>query len=582
MAGRNSTTGRPIPAALYLRRSSDHQERSIPEQRADAKALAKKHGLQFADEYIDDSISGDNRAKRLAWQRLLRDAEAGKFSVVVAWHTNRLTREQPLDALEDYNKLRKAGCAAVITVCEGRMDLDDFAKQLLLFVGAKGNSDFLDELSRKVCRAHLVNAKLGRRNGAARPYGYERAEFAPSGELLRVLRPGDRAARGSYVGLVPTSDKGKLAAVDFMFRRFAGADLSLRQLARELTVRGFPSPRGKGWRCGGVGAILKNPAYCGKSRWADTTTGEHWAIRGGAVEQVERTISNGSGNGRKVQRFAGNAILVDEAHEALVPVKVWQRVQKKLAKMETRRRGRKAEFALAGLLYCTCGSRMHGHTIEAKDRRGKKRFSYLRYTCSSYNDDRIPKADRHGHAWVRADQLHRALANKLRMAFVGDRSRAELVKAIHRQLSREQKSGGAETDRLRAQLDKADREVARLVKAIRTLDAPELIQELAAVRSEREAVAGELQRVGRLAGTVDPAVEAERVASEAWALDEALADADPAVVREFFGRVFTRLECRFDHSSGKPEFAGCRGKVVNCDLLLCLSEMNTTTRRNGR
>ena len=101
-------------------------------------------------------------------------------------HTNRLSREDPMDAIVFYNQLRKA--AWDCTPAAKAIDLDDFAKQLLLFVNQKASNDFLVEMSAKTLRGRIANAKVGRpqrragdlRNGpgTVRPGGQTRAQIA--------------------------------------------------------------------------------------------------------------------------------------------------------------------------------------------------------------------------------------------------------------------------------------------------------------------------------------------------------------------------------------------------------------------
>ena len=157
------------PAATYIRHSSGKQEKSPAEQRVELDKLAAKHHCQIVQRYDDAAITGDSHSgERPGLADLLAGAKAGKFKVVLIWHTNRLTREDPMDGIALYNVLRKAG-VGLISCCEGSIDLDDFAKQLLLFIGQKGNHDFLTELSAKSLRGKLANAREGRWNGGRAP-----------------------------------------------------------------------------------------------------------------------------------------------------------------------------------------------------------------------------------------------------------------------------------------------------------------------------------------------------------------------------------------------------------------------------
>ena len=94
-----------------------------------------------------------------SWRRLLAAAQAGKFRTVLAWHTNRLSREDPMDAIVFYNQLRKAG-VNVCTCCEGHLDLEDFTKQLLLFISQKANNNYLVQLAAKVVRGKIASAEV--------------------------------------------------------------------------------------------------------------------------------------------------------------------------------------------------------------------------------------------------------------------------------------------------------------------------------------------------------------------------------------------------------------------------------------
>ena len=161
MAGFNSTKGQPASAACYVRMSGRGQEKSPAEQRAELSKLADREGLRIVEWFSDEAISGDNPTDaRPGLADLLRGARAGIFSVVLAWHTNRVSREDPMDAIVFYNQLRKAG-VSLVTSCEGRIDLEDLSKQLLLFVNQKANNDYLVELSAKVVRGKIANAKAG-------------------------------------------------------------------------------------------------------------------------------------------------------------------------------------------------------------------------------------------------------------------------------------------------------------------------------------------------------------------------------------------------------------------------------------
>ena len=62
--------------------SSGQQEASPGQQRKEVAKLAKKHGCRIVEKYFDEAISGDNTGKRVDFQRMIADAQAGKFKVI--------------------------------------------------------------------------------------------------------------------------------------------------------------------------------------------------------------------------------------------------------------------------------------------------------------------------------------------------------------------------------------------------------------------------------------------------------------------------------------------------------------------
>ena len=155
------------------------------------------------------------------------------------------------------------GCTPV---AKDAIDLDASQSQLLLFVNQKASKDYLTELSAKSLRGKIANAKRGGWNGGAAHYGFDRGLFDDDGRLVRRLLPGEYIhMAGHHVRLVPSTDPVKVEAVRYAFNRADTADLTLRQLARELDAKGYPSPAGKGWTHKAITRLLTYRAYAGAS-----------------------------------------------------------------------------------------------------------------------------------------------------------------------------------------------------------------------------------------------------------------------------------------------------------------------------
>ena len=289
---------RLIPAAGYIRRSSGKQEKSFPEQKVELKKLAAREGCEVVEWFQDDAISGDTGSdERQGLASLLVAVEAGRFGAVLAWHTNRLSRQDSMDAVEFYNRLRKAR-VRVVTCCEGHIDLQDFSKQLLMFVNQKANHDYNVELSAKVLRGQLANAKGGNWNGGNAAYAMDRVLCDQHGREVRRL-----AARelvhlpGHRVRLAPCKDQNKVEAVRYAFQRFVEADVGYRNLAYELDERGYPSPGGCGWTHSNVRRMLEEPRVHRRGRLGP--------YRGGQVPHVSRRRDCHRQHQRQVLREGG-------------------------------------------------------------------------------------------------------------------------------------------------------------------------------------------------------------------------------------------------------------------------------------
>ncbi len=81
-------------AVLYARFSSDHQrEESIDAQIRAIREYASKNGFMILGEYIDraKSATTDNRPD---FQRMIKDAECGKFDMIIVHKLDRFSRDR--------------------------------------------------------------------------------------------------------------------------------------------------------------------------------------------------------------------------------------------------------------------------------------------------------------------------------------------------------------------------------------------------------------------------------------------------------------------------------------------------------
>src|SRR5579872_1737441 len=99
-----------IPAAQYLRMSTEHQRYSMQNQAAAIQQYAELNGFQIVRTYADAARSGVVLKQRLGLQQLLNDVIAGtrEFRAILVYDVSRWGRFQDMDEAAHYEFLCKS------------------------------------------------------------------------------------------------------------------------------------------------------------------------------------------------------------------------------------------------------------------------------------------------------------------------------------------------------------------------------------------------------------------------------------------------------------------------------------------
>ena len=135
--------------------------------------LAKLKGYQIVREYLDPAISGDDTERRVGFLKLREDCENGPdFSIVLCWHEDRFSRNDPLEYGYWLKPIRDSG--VILETPTGRVDWESLGGRLLSLIGQEMRHDYLRQLSRNVARGQLAAAKNGTGGtGGRAPGGYK-------------------------------------------------------------------------------------------------------------------------------------------------------------------------------------------------------------------------------------------------------------------------------------------------------------------------------------------------------------------------------------------------------------------------
>ncbi|MFD3448606.1 recombinase family protein [Microbacteriaceae bacterium 4G12] len=223
--------------AIYARISSDPtgQALGVARQLQDCQKLAAERGWTIAEEYIDNDVSAYSGKARSAYQRMIRDIEAGVRDAVIVYNLDRLTR-RPIE-LEQFAEICEAAGVRQVATVTADVDLgnDDglFMARMFAAFAAKESGRKSARLKRKA-RQNAEDGKPG--GGSTRPFGYESDKITINLTEADVIR--------------------QLAQ-----RTLAGE--STRSLAVWMDAEGITTVSGGEWRSGTVRQILLSPRIAG-------------------------------------------------------------------------------------------------------------------------------------------------------------------------------------------------------------------------------------------------------------------------------------------------------------------------------
>ena len=445
-----------LRAAIYARYSSDLQSHaSIEDQVRLCRRLIKERGWSEALIYSDAAMSGASTL-RPGYQKMLEDAHAGTFDVLVAEAMDRMSRDQE-DIAGLYKRLTFADIK-LVTLSEGEINE--------LHVGLKGtmNALFLKDLAAKTRRGLEGRVKQGK-SGGGNAFGYD---------VIRTLDANGELARGER-----SINQDEAKVVRRIYLEFANGR-SPRSIAHGLNNEGVTGPRNGSWGPStiygnwrrGTG-ILNNDLYVGLLVWnrqrfvKDPQTGKRQARINPETEWI-------------IQDVPSLRIVDDE---------LWQRV--KYRQQNTRRqiaegrdirseRVRRPRYLLSGLLQCgVCGG-------------GFSKISQKHYGCSTARN----KGTCNNLLTIRRNVIEEMVLAGLKDQLMQPVAYEEFIAEFNREANRLASSEDQEREHLGRDIEKVDGQIARLIEAIKSGVPGEAVKdEITALEAHKTALTSKLEIV---------------------------------------------------------------------------------------
>jgi len=237
-----------LRAAIYARYSSENQrDASIEDQVEICRRYAERQSWTVTDTYDDRAASGASRF-RAGLSRMLSDAEAGRFDVLICESIDRLGRKIA-DVADLFDRLTFRGI---------QLHATSIGLLTPMHVGIMGTMAqmTLADLREKTRRGQLGRARAGRIPGGL-AYGYE------------VVPPPAGAQEAGERRIKPA----EAAIVRRIFEKFASGR-SARHIAHKLNAERIAGPGGRRWGDTAIRGqadrgtgVLNNTLYIGQLSW---------------------------------------------------------------------------------------------------------------------------------------------------------------------------------------------------------------------------------------------------------------------------------------------------------------------------
>ena len=256
-----------IPAAQYVRMSTEHQQYSTSNQEDVIRDYAMARGYDIVRTYADEGKSGLNVAGRESLRRLIADVQDGKpgFSAILVYDISRWGRFQDADESAYYEYLcKRAGIE--VHYCAEQFENDGGPTSTIIkSVKRAMAGEYSRELSSKVFKGQCRLIELGYRQGGAPGYGLRRLLISQAGESKGELTRGEyKCLQTDRVVLVPGPEE-EVQLIRRIYRLFIDQNKPESEIAVELNAEGYLTDFGRPWNRGTVRQVLTNEKYIGNN-----------------------------------------------------------------------------------------------------------------------------------------------------------------------------------------------------------------------------------------------------------------------------------------------------------------------------
>jgi DNA invertase Pin-like site-specific DNA recombinase len=275
-----------IPAAQYLRMSTEHQQYSLQNQAVVIQRYAIQNGFEVVQSYADPGKSGLVFKHRKGLAQLLKDVVGGAcaYNVILVYDVSRWGRFQDIDEAAYYEFVCKRAGVRIHYCAEPFVNDTQMPSIVMKALKRVMAAEYSRDLSEKVFLGAKRISELGFRNGAPAGYGLRRVLCSSDGTPKQLLEDGERKNLLTDRVKLVLGPRAEVLQVQQIYRMVIHERKSIPRITDELNrkqVKFF----GKRWTSSGVIGIVKNPKYMGCHVWGRTAK----KLGGQTVQQPEQS-----------------------------------------------------------------------------------------------------------------------------------------------------------------------------------------------------------------------------------------------------------------------------------------------------
>lgn len=183
-----------LPAAQYLRMSTERQQYSLENQSTAIQAYASLHAFEIVQTYTDNARSGVSLKNRPGLQQLLRDVVSGThaFQAILVYDVSRWGRFQDTDEPAHYEFLCKSAGVPVHYCAETFANDGTLPSLIMKALKRTMAGEYSRELGVKVLAGQKRLAHLGFKQRGPPGYGLRRMLVNPDRMPKQILEAGER------------------------------------------------------------------------------------------------------------------------------------------------------------------------------------------------------------------------------------------------------------------------------------------------------------------------------------------------------------------------------------------------------